>query len=228
MHLLGLVVFLVGTTFAFSFRSLGGRPLSSSAAKLSSTLKMASFYDIVETGSKGEAVPLSQFRGKVVYGVNVASKCGYTAAGYALLEKISAMKAQGVEVMILPCNQFGGQEPGSAAEIDSFCALKGVVGANVFAKADVNGAPPLPLHLSYFFVLPPSLSSFPSHRTVRITTLRLLTDCHLTHSLPPSLVTNPTTRPRHSRPGHAPCVQVPQGAGRHWRVRGMELRGCVD
>lgn len=144
LALVGLALFLfVSTTFGFR------RPLSSSVVRRNaSSLKMAaSFYDIVETGSKGESVPLAQFRGKVVYGVNVASKCGYTASGYALLEKISAMKAQGVEVMILPCNQFGGQEPGSAAEIDSFCALKGVKGANVFAKADVNGAPIVADHL---------------------------------------------------------------------------------
>ena len=79
-----------------------------------------------------------QFKGKVVYGVNVASKCGYTKSGYELLEKISKMV--NVEVLLFPCNQFGGQEPGSDAEIEQFCALKNVQGATVFTKGDVNGA----------------------------------------------------------------------------------------
>ena len=59
---------------------------------------------------KGKDFSFENFKGKVVYGVNVASKCGYTASGYALLSKIAEMKDQGVEVAIFPCNQFGGQE----------------------------------------------------------------------------------------------------------------------
>merc|ERR1711990_667493 len=46
----------------------------------------------------------------------------------------------GVEVALFPCNQFGGQEPGTDAEVSQFCAMKDVQGANVFTKADVNGA----------------------------------------------------------------------------------------
>lgn len=75
-----------------------------------STLKMAavpsSFYDIVEKDANGNDVSFSQFRGKVVYGVNVASKCGYTASGYALLSRLSALKEQGVEVAIFPCKLY--------------------------------------------------------------------------------------------------------------------------
>ena len=89
--------------------------------------------------SKGAPFSFDKLKGKVVYGVNVASKCGYTASGYALLEKVAAMKDRGVEVLIMPCNQFGGQEPGSMAEIEEFCAIKGVKGANVLEKADING-----------------------------------------------------------------------------------------
>lgn len=58
----------------------------------------------------GKDFSFENFKGKVVYGVNVASKCGYTASGYALLSKIAEMKDQGVEVAIFPCNQFGAQE----------------------------------------------------------------------------------------------------------------------
>lgn len=64
---------------------------------------------ITEKDSNGNDVSFEKFRGKVVYGVNVASKCGYTASGYNLLAKIAAMKDQGVEVALFPCNQFGGQ-----------------------------------------------------------------------------------------------------------------------
>lgn len=71
---------------------------------------MASFYDITEIDAHGNAVSFEQFRGKVVYGVNVASKCGYTASGYALLARLSKLKDLGVEVALFPCNQFGAQE----------------------------------------------------------------------------------------------------------------------
>ena len=126
-----LFLALVLSTSAFfgALKTLtSSKPLSAGAG---------SFYEIVEKDNKGQDVKFDKFKGKVVYGVNVASKCGYTSSGYKLLEKISAM--DGVEVALFPCNQFGGQEPGSAQEIESFCALKGVKGANIFEKADVNG-----------------------------------------------------------------------------------------
>jgi len=63
----------------------------------------------------------------------------YTLSGYALLSKLSALKDQGVEVALFPCNQFGGQEPGTDTQVVEFCTLKGVKDANVFTKADVNG-----------------------------------------------------------------------------------------
>lgn len=64
-----------------------------------------SFYDIVERDANGNEVSFEKFRGKVVYGVNVASRCGYTASGYALLAKLAELKSEGVEVAIFPCNQ---------------------------------------------------------------------------------------------------------------------------
>jgi Glutathione peroxidase len=76
-----------------------------SAIRLSSTLAMSSFYDITEKDANGESVSFSKFKGKVVYGVNVATKCGYTASGYALLGRIAKLKSEGVEVAIFPCNQ---------------------------------------------------------------------------------------------------------------------------
>jgi glutathione peroxidase-family protein len=127
-----LVAFLMLLASSRAFVSNPGMRL---ARQLS--LSMSSFYDITEKNAKGDAVSFASFKGKVVYGVNVASKCGYTSSGYDLLKKLSAK--EGVEVALFPCNQFGAQEPGSDAEVASFCALKGVEGANVFTKGDVNG-----------------------------------------------------------------------------------------
>jgi glutathione peroxidase-family protein len=62
-----------------------------------------SFYDIVEKDANGELVSFDKFRGQVLYGVNVASACGYTAGGYALLAKLA--KIPGAQVLLFPCNQ---------------------------------------------------------------------------------------------------------------------------
>jgi hypothetical protein len=61
-----------------------------------SSLQMNSFYDLTEKDYKGNAINFSQFKGKVVYGVNVASKCGYTASGYALLSRIAKIDGYGI------------------------------------------------------------------------------------------------------------------------------------
>mmetsp|Transcript_29288 Transcript_29288/g.29654 ORF Transcript_29288/g.29654 Transcript_29288/m.29654 type:complete len:152 (-) Transcript_29288:133-588(-) len=96
-----------------------------------------SFYDIIEKRADGSDISFSDFSGKVVYGVNVASECGKTAAGYNFISKVLGI--DGVVVVLFPCNQFGGQEPGSNAEICSFIESKGSAGAIVLDKADVNG-----------------------------------------------------------------------------------------
>lgn len=89
---------LIASVSSFSLQPVSRRLASSS-------IKMASFYDIVEKDANGNDVSFASYRGKVVYGVNVASRCGYTASGYALLSRIAALKEQGVEVAIFPCNQ---------------------------------------------------------------------------------------------------------------------------
>ena len=71
---------------------------------------LPSVYDIVEKDALGNDVNFSDFRGKVIYGVNVASRCGYTKSGYELLAKLSS-KA-GLVLLLYPCNQFLSQEPG--------------------------------------------------------------------------------------------------------------------
>ncbi len=106
---------------------------------------MTAVYDFSAKSLSGEEIPLSKFRGKVLLAVNTASKCGFTPQ-YAGLEKLyRKYKDRGFEVLAFPCNQFGAQEPGDAAEIGNFCSLTYGVTFPVFAKINVNGAGAHPL-----------------------------------------------------------------------------------
>jgi glutathione peroxidase len=117
----------------------------------------SSVFEFTVRDIKGGDVPLDVYRGKVLLIVNVASKCGYTKQ-YAGLESLSATyKDRGLVVMGFPCNQFGGQEPGTAEEIQQFCTLKFDVKFPLFAKVDVNGANRHPL----FTFLTGDTSPFP-------------------------------------------------------------------
>ena len=94
----------------------------------------------------GERTTFGAYAGKVVAVVNVASRCGYTPQ-YAGLEALyRRYKERGFVVLGFPCDQFGGQEPGSAEEIQDFCSLSYDVTFPLFAKADVNGANAHPLY----------------------------------------------------------------------------------
>jgi len=94
----------------------------------------------------GEMISLSQYTGKVLLIVNVASKCGFTPQYKGLQAIFEKLNPQGFEVLGFPCNQFGAQEPGDEAEIKSFCSLKYDVTFPMFAKIDVNGADTAPLY----------------------------------------------------------------------------------
>ena len=94
----------------------------------------------------GSEVSLSEYRGKVLLVVNVASRCGFTPQ-YTGLEKLHAKyKDLGFSVLGFPCNQFGNQEPGSESEIKSFCETNYAVTFPLFAKVDVNGPNAHPLY----------------------------------------------------------------------------------
>ncbi len=92
----------------------------------------------------GQDVNLSQYKGKVLLIVNVASKCGFTPQYKGLEEIFKEYKGE-VVVMGFPCNQFGAQEPGNADEIKNFCSLNYDVKFPLFAKVDVNGSEASPL-----------------------------------------------------------------------------------
>ena len=96
--------------------------------------------------SNGEEVGLDTFKGKVLLIVNTASKCGLTPQ-YEGLEKLyDAYKEKGFTVLGFPCNQFGGQEPGTDEEISSFCSLNYQVEFPLFQKIEVNGENAHPLY----------------------------------------------------------------------------------
>jgi len=109
-----------------------------------------SIYDFEAETLDGARAPLSDYRGKVLLIVNTASRCGFTPQ-YAGLEALYRNhKDFGLVVLGFPCNQFGAQEPGDAAEIANFCALTYEVSFPMFAKIEVNGsrAHPLYAHLT--------------------------------------------------------------------------------
>ena len=106
----------------------------------------AALYDIPLQRIDGENSSLSAFRGKVLLVVNVASKCGLTPQYQGLESLYQDKRAQGLEVLGFPANNFGGQEPGSDAEISEFCTLKFDVHFPMFSKISVLGADQHPLY----------------------------------------------------------------------------------
>jgi glutathione peroxidase len=106
---------------------------------------MTSLYTFSAETLGGETVSLDTYRGKVLLIVNTASECGFTPQYKGLQELYTRYAAQGFEVLGFPCNQFGKQEPGDAAQIGSFCEKNFGVSFPMFAKIDVNGAHAHPL-----------------------------------------------------------------------------------
>ena len=105
-----------------------------------------SFFDLKAKSLRGAEVPLSDYKGKVALVVNVASECGFTPQ-YEGLERLhEAYRDRGLVVLGFPCNQFGGQEPGGAEQIEQFCTLKFGVKFPLFEKVDVKGAQQSPVY----------------------------------------------------------------------------------
>lgn len=100
---------------------------------------MSSFYDLKPLDSKGEPYPFDQLKGKVVLVVNVASKCGFTPQYKGLEELYKEFADKDFVILGFPCNQFGGQEPGTAEQIGQFCSLNYGVTFPIMKKIDVNG-----------------------------------------------------------------------------------------
>ena len=106
---------------------------------------MPSAHDFTALDIHGQEVGLGRFKGKVLLIVNTASKCGFTPQYQGLEALYQKLGPLGFEVLGFPCNQFGAQEPGTEAEIQSFCQLNYGVTFPMFAKVEVNGDAAAPL-----------------------------------------------------------------------------------
>ncbi len=105
------------------------------------------FYDFSAVSLQGDEINMSSFEGRVVVVVNTASKCGHTkqfAGLEALYEKYAD---RGLMILGFPCNQFGGQEPGTEAEIAAGCVINYGVTFQMFSKVKVNGKEAHPLYV---------------------------------------------------------------------------------
>ena len=104
-----------------------------------------SIYNISIKSITGESIDLESFKGKKILFVNTASECGFTGQ-YADLEKLSKKYANKLVVIGVPCNQFGGQEPGTQSEIKTFCEVNYGVTFLLTEKVDVKGDNQHPLY----------------------------------------------------------------------------------
>jgi glutathione peroxidase len=117
-----------------------------------------SFFSFTVNGLDGKPVSLEQYKGKKIIVLNVASECGYTPQ-YADWEKYYAAHKDKVVVLGFPCNDFGGQEPGSAADITTFCSKNYGVTFPMFEKVAVKGANTAPI---YKWLTDPALNGWNS------------------------------------------------------------------
>lgn len=107
---------------------------------------MKTVYDFSLKDKKGNDVSLEQYKGKVLLIVNTATGCGFTPQYEDLEAMYHKLQDKGLEILDIPCNQFGHQAPGSDAEIKQFCTVKFGADFPQFKKSDVNGANELPLY----------------------------------------------------------------------------------
>lgn len=106
-----------------------------------------SIHDFTVKDIDGKDVSLSVYKGKVLLIVNVASRCGLTTSNYSeLAELYSNLKGQGFEILAFPCNQFGGQEPGTNEQIKEFACSRFKAEYPIFDKVDVNGENAAPVY----------------------------------------------------------------------------------
>ena len=104
------------------------------------------FYDYSVPAIDGSEVSMKDYEGKVVLVVNTATGCGLTPQYQGLQDLYQRYQEKGLEILDIPCNQFMGQAPGTAEEINSFCSLNYQTTFPRFAKAKVNGKEALPLY----------------------------------------------------------------------------------
>ncbi|GMG40299.1 unnamed protein product [Ambrosiozyma monospora] len=111
----------------------------------SNNMSESEFYNFTPTDIEGHPFPFKNLKGKVVLIVNTASRCGFTKQYKELQQLYSNYSDQGLEIIAFPCNQFGGQEPGTNDEIVEFCTSKYDVQFPIMEKCDVNGVNESPI-----------------------------------------------------------------------------------
>ncbi|MEN9826444.1 MAG: hypothetical protein RI953_2189 [Pseudomonadota bacterium] len=131
---------LTATNVAFLFFPLTGfaKPSSSKGA---TQKQESSFYNLAADDISGKPVLFNQYKGQVLLVVNTASQCGYTSQYKGLEETYRKYKGKGFLVLGFPSNDFGGQEPGSNAEVKKFCEFKFKVTFPMFSKVNVSSMP---------------------------------------------------------------------------------------
>ena len=107
---------------------------------------MTTLYDFTVSNQADQLVSLHDYKSKVVLIVNTATGCGLTPQYQGLQDLYQRYQEKGLEILDIPCNQFMGQAPGTAEEINSFCSLNYQTTFPRFAKAKVNGKEALPLY----------------------------------------------------------------------------------
>ena len=137
-----VLMVLCGTTALLADGASTTQPATTQPAAGATTRPAADVPAVLNFTMKtlaGQETSLARYSGSVVLIVNVASKCGYTPQ-YKELEFLhEAYGQKGLAILAFPCNQFGGQEPGSSEEIQRFCQSKYDVKFDMFSKVDVNG-----------------------------------------------------------------------------------------
>ena len=132
------LAFICAAAFGVSSSSFASAPITGE--------KMNSIYDFSLKDIDHKEINLSQYRGKVVMVVNVASRCGYTPQYEGLQKVYMKYKDRGFVILGFPANNFMGQEPGTNEEIKSFCSLKYNVTFPMFSKISVKGDDMHPLY----------------------------------------------------------------------------------
>ena len=124
-----------------------------------STDSLSSFYDLKFSDINGDTIDLNQFKGKKVMVVNVASRCGYTSQ-YKDLQALYESYSDKIEIIAFPCNDFGGQEPGSNAQISEFCSVNYGVKFPVMDKVNIKKGK---VHSIYKWLTDPNLNGWNSN-----------------------------------------------------------------
>jgi glutathione peroxidase len=139
---------VAGGTFIFHLCSIRNPEITMKAVLFTLTslfMSASSIYEFKMNSIDGKLIDFSQYKGKTLLIVNTASKCGYTPQ-YAELEKLHEQFGNKVIILGFPANNFGGQEPGTNADIASFCKANYGVNFQMFEKISVKGDDQHPLY----------------------------------------------------------------------------------